>query len=116
MGKSLSSDKLRAMITVCAAVVATIIPSSLGQVGAILASGLFGWAFLRTSATLPHSLIQTTTSRVTGMILLSIFFLLLLVLPIAAMSSNSYAVKLFDSFYRAGSLVFGGGHVVLPLL
>lgn len=116
MGKSLSSGKIRATITVCAAVVATIFSSSIGQVSAILASGLFGWAFLRPSVALPSSPIRTTTSRATGTILLSSFVLLLLVLPIAAESSNSYAVKLFDSFYRTGSLVFGGGHVVLPLL
>ena len=48
--------------------------------------------------------------------LLLLFFLLLILLPIAATGSDSYIVKLFDSFYRAGSLVFGGGHVVLPLL
>jgi chromate transporter len=116
MGKIHSADKSRAAITICAAVAATIIPSSLGQVAVIAASGFFAWAFLRTSSSLPHSYIQTKISKISGAILLSIFFLLLIALPVAAISSNSYAVKLFDSFYRAGSLVFGGGHVVLPLL
>jgi chromate transporter len=116
MGKSLSPDKVRATIAVCAATFAALFPSSLGQIGAIVASGLVGWAFLRTSATLPHSLIQTRTSRAVGMLLLMVFVLLLFLLPVAAASSNSYIVKLFDSFYRVGSLVFGGGHVVLPLL
>jgi chromate transporter len=116
MGKSLSPDKVRASIAICAAAIATLIPSSLGQVGAIVASGLFSWAFLQYSATLPHSFIQTTTSKATGMALLLIFVLLLLLLPVAAVGSNNYVLKLFDSFYRAGSLVFGGGHVVLPLL
>lgn len=50
------------------------------------------------------------------MILLFAFLLLLILLPAVATSSGSYIVKLFDSFYRTGSLVFGGGHVVLPLL
>lgn len=116
MGNSLSPDKIRASIAICAAVIATLIPSSIGQVGAIVASGLFGWAFLRASATLPHSFIQTTTRKTTGMALLVVFALLLLLLPVAAGGSSSHIVKLFDSFYRAGSLVFGGGHVVLPLL
>ncbi len=116
MGKIHSADKSRATITICSAVVATIIPSTLGQMAAILASGLFAWAFLNASATLPHSYIQTKVSKTAGIIWLTIFFLLLLVLPVAAISSNSYAVKLFESFYRTGSLVFGGGHVVLPLL
>ena len=116
MGKSLSPDKVRATIAACAAAVATLMPSSIGQVGAIVASGLFGWAFLRTSAALPHSYIQTATSKIAGTVLLLAFFLLLLLLPVVAADSNSHMVNLFDSFYRAGSLVFGGGHVVLPLL
>ncbi len=116
MGKSLSPDKVRATITVCAAIIALLVPSSFGSVSVIFVSGLFGWVFLRTSATLPHSLIQTTTSRATGMVLLLVFFLLLFLLPVASASSASYMVKLFDGFYRTGALVFGGGHVVLPLL
>lgn len=116
MGKNLSPDKIRATISICAAAIVSLIPSSIGQVGAIIASGIFGWAFLKISSTLPHSFIQTTTSRVTGMALLLVFALLLLLLPVVAIGSGSHTVKLFDSFYRSGSLVFGGGHVVLPLL
>jgi len=116
MGKNLSPDKVRASIAVCAALIATLIPSSIGQIGAIVASGLFGWAFLRPTVAPPHSFIQTATSKTTGAALLVFFVLLLLLLPVAASGSDSHIVRLFDSFYRAGSLVFGGGHVVLPLL
>lgn len=116
MGKALSPDKVRATIAVCAAVIATLIPSSLGQIGAIAASGIVGLAFLRTSDALPHSFIQTKTSRTTAIAMLTFFFLILFLLPVAAANLNSYPVNLFDSFYRVGSLVFGGGHVVLPLL
>lgn len=116
MGKSLSPDKLRTMVAICAAIAATAIPTSLGQVCAIAASGLFGWAFLRTSAPLPHNLILTTIGKTIGTVLLCVFFLLLFLLPLVAMDSASHALKLFSSFYQAGSLVFGGGHVVLPLL
>lgn len=116
MGKNLSPDKVRASIALCAAVMATLIPSSLGQVGAIIASGLFGWAFLQTSTALPHNFIRTTTSKCTGVALLLVFALLLVLLPVAASRSSSHIFELFNSFYRAGSLVFGGGHVVLPLL
>ncbi len=116
MGKSLSPDKLRATVAVGAAVAVTLFPSALGQVSVIAVSGLFGWVFLRNSGALPHNQIQTTSGRATGVLMLFVFFLLLFVLPVAAGSTNSYGVKLFDSFYRAGSLVFGGGHVVLPLL
>ncbi|WP_162084917.1 chromate efflux transporter [Sulfuriferula nivalis] len=116
MGKSLSPDKIRATIAICAAAMATLIPSSLGQLAAIAAGGFFGWAFLNVSTVLPHNSIQTKTGRNTGMALLMMFFILLVLLPVAASSTNSHIIKLFDSFYRVGSLVFGGGHVVLPLL
>src|SRR3989338_1327988 len=116
MGKSLCPDKPRATLAVCAAAVAMSFPSLLGQLGAIVAGALFGWAFLSTSAALPHSPVNAAVSRSAGIALLLLFFLLLILLPIAAPGSDSYIVKLFDSFYRAGSLVFGGGHVVLPLL
>ena len=116
MGKTLCPDKLRATFAVCAASVAMLFPSSIGQVAVIILSALFGCALLRPSSALPHTLIQTTTSRIAGMLLLSLFFLLLFVLPLVATGSDSYLLQLFDSFYRSGSLVFGGGHVVLPLL
>lgn len=116
MGKTLCPDRLRATFAVCAALTVTILPSSVGQITVIVVSALFGCALLRPSASLPHSLIQTTTSRITGLLLLSVFFLLLFALPLVAAGSDSYLLKLFDNFYRTGSLVFGGGHVVLPLL
>src|SRR5204863_7289541 len=57
-----------------------------------------------------------SVSRTTGAVLLTAFFVLLVGLPIVAQLTQSHTIKLIDSFYRAGSLVFGGGHVVLPLL
>src|SRR5438874_1764014 len=57
-----------------------------------------------------------SVSRTTGIVLLAIFFVVLVGLPLLAVTAQSQAVRLFDAFYRAGSLVFGGGHVVLPLL
>lgn len=116
MGKTLCPDKLRATAAIGAAVLATALPSALGQISVLVAGGLLGLALLHPLEKLPHSLIRTGTSRAAGAALLSLFFLLLLALPVAAAASHSYVVKLFDSFYRAGSLVFGGGHVVLPLL
>ena len=116
MAKTLCPDKPRISIAVCAAVVATAIPSTIGQIAVILAGGIFGWAFLRPSGALPHSSIQSNTGAVTGSMFLFTFFVLLLALPIYASSSSDYVVKLFDGFFRAGALVFGGGHVVLPLL
>ncbi|TFW29153.1 chromate efflux transporter [Massilia horti] len=116
MGKSVAPDKQRATLAVAAAVIASLVPSAFGQVGVIVVSGLIGWAFLRSDAALPHTSLPVPIRRVTGACLLGAFFLLLFGLPFLADSTSSYVVKLFDSFYRAGSLVFGGGHVVLPLL
>lgn len=116
MGRHLAADKPRATIAILSAAMATLFHSSAGQVIIIAASAIFGLAFLKPSATLPHDPIRIKAGRVTGMLLLSIFLVLLLALPLAAALSHSHAVRLFDGFYRAGALVFGGGHVVLPLL
>lgn len=116
MGKSLSPDKARATIAVAAGVIASLLPTAAGQVGAIVAAGIAGMLFLPASTAplgTPHAV---NIRRSTGAAFLSVFFALLLGLPIVAAASGSYVVKLVDSFYRAGALVFGGGHVVLPLL
>nr|WP_314543195.1 chromate efflux transporter [uncultured Massilia sp.] len=116
MGRTLAADRQRATIAVAAAALMTMVPSALGQVAAIAGSGLVGWAFLRTGAALPHASLPVPVRRSTGALLLAVFFLLLFALPLMAHGTDAYAVKLFDGFYRAGALVFGGGHVVLPLL
>ena len=116
MGKSLCPDKMRASFALGATVIATLIPFSLGQVSAMITSGILGWAFLPDAAFSPHGIIQTRTGKKTGAVLLLIFALVLVALPIFGKELDSPVIKLFDIFYRAGSLVFGGGHVVLPLL
>lgn len=116
MGKPLASDTLRATIAVFAAATALLLPSIWGQILVIAAGGIFGLVFIRDSAALPHSPIRIKPGRITGMGLLLLYFILLFVLPVLAADPGSYPVRLFDSFYRAGALVFGGGHVVLPLL
>ena len=116
MGKSLAPDKARATIAVTAAVVASVWPTAIGQVGAIVAAGIVGTLFLPASTTELGTAHAVNLRPVTGAAFLVVFFVLLLGLPIYASASGSYVVKLVDSFYRAGALVFGGGHVVLPLL
>lgn len=116
MARTLCPDRLRASVAIIAAVITSLMPTTLGQIGVILAGALFGWRFLKPSAALPHTHLPTSTSRTTGAIMLALFAALLLVLPAFATATGSYAAQLFDGFYRAGSLVFGGGHVVLPLL
>jgi len=116
MGRSLCPDKLRATIAISAATIASLFPTSFGQVAVIVAGALIGRWLLNESTDIPSSHIQTATGRTTGGTLLAVFLFLLLALPFVAANTDDYTIKLFDSFYRAGSLVFGGGHVVLPLL
>jgi chromate transporter len=119
MARSLTPDKERATVAVVAMVLAMLVPTALGQIGAIAAGLLIGLAWLRpevkTTADGRDSL-AVSVRRTTAIAALAAFAILLAGLPaLAALSGNS-ALALFDSFYRAGSLVFGGGHVVLPLL
>lgn len=116
MGKSLCPDRARASVAVAAAVAVAWIPGALGQIGVIVAGGLLGWRWLAPAGALPHNPLPVPLRKSTGVAVLAAFFALLIALPIIASQSSSYALRLFDSFYRVGALVFGGGHVVLPLL
>lgn len=116
MMRSLAPDRERATVAVVAASVVLVFPSAGGQVGAIVLGGIFGIAFLRAETLVEHASLPLNVSRTTGIAALTIFLVLLVGLPLAAAATPSQTMKLFDVFYRAGSLVFGGGHVVLPLL
>jgi chromate transporter len=116
MGHKLCPEKKRATLAVLAALTAAAFPFALGQVAILVAGGISGWLFLKETRSLPHEPLRTPLTRKAGAFFLAVFFALLLLLPIAANRSDSQEIKLFDSFFRAGSLVFGGGHVVLPLL
>jgi chromate transporter len=116
MMRSLAPDRERATIAVAAAALVLAIPSAWGQIGAIVLGGIAGLFLPRTAAVNEPAHLALTTSRRTGAALLAVFFILLIGLPIVAASTASHTLTLVDAFYRAGSLVFGGGHVVLPLL
>src|SRR5215470_8583112 len=116
MARSLCPDRPRATLAVLAAIVALLVPSAWGQVGAIVAGGLIGVALWREGAGAPGSALHVPIGRTFGLVSLALFFALLAGLPLLAAALPSQALALFDSFYRSGSLVFGGGHVVLPLL
>lgn len=72
--------------------------------------------WLTPTGELPNSPFPVGLSKRLGMVALGLFFAILLILPPLAAQSSSYLLSLFDSFFRAGALVFGGGHVVLPVL
>ncbi len=116
MARTLASDRARASLAVAAAALTLAIPSTLGQVAAIALGALIGWRFLAGVSAPPAAAMPLRLGRGWSVAFLALFFLLLFGLPLAAAGSGSHAVALVDSFYRSGALVFGGGHVVLPLL
>ncbi len=116
MMRSLAPDRARATLAVAAAAIVLAIPSALGQIAAILVGGIIGLVFFTGARNDDHAHLPIAIGRWTGAILLIVFFVLLIGLPLAATVQPNQALKLADAFYRAGSLVFGGGHVVLPLL
>ena len=116
MGTKLCPDKKRATIAVAGAVALSFSSSPWVQVFVIAAGGCVGLFYLTQPVELPHTSMNLNVSRNMAIASVAIFFGLLVCLPIAAGVFHSQPLKLFDSFFRAGSLVFGGGHVVLPLL
>lgn len=118
MARSLAPDRARASVAVAACLVCLAVPSSLGQITAILLGAVIGLTILPAEplgADKPVSMgITIPTGVASG--LLAMFFALLAGLPILADLTGGHFLHLVDAFYRAGSLVFGGGHVVLPLL
>jgi chromate transporter len=117
MARNLCPDATRATIAIAAAVAVIASPTAAGQIGAIVGGGVLGWWVLKGadvgsgSAALAVR-IPRAWSWPAGIL----FFVLLFGLPLLHVSVASQALAEFDSFYRSGALVFGGGHVVLPLL
>jgi chromate transporter len=116
MARSLCPDGPRRALAVVAALLAFTMPSALGQVGAIVACGLLGWWLLKRPSREAVAHRSFGVSTHTALAALALFALLLIGLPLAAALAHSPLLQLLDGFYRAGALVFGGGHVVLPLL
>jgi chromate transporter len=116
MAEKLASDRLRATIAFLAAIFAVTWQTALGQVLIIVAAGLIGWWLLPKDSVSESPSIKIPFSRKAAMISWGLFFGFLSALPLLRHMTSSQWLAMFDSFYRAGSLVFGGGHVVLPLL
>ncbi|MFP1631279.1 chromate efflux transporter [Zhengella sp. ZM62] len=116
MARNLTPDRERASIALAAVLIVVLSASATGQIGAIAFGALAGLVFCRNGRPDGAVHLSFPVSRATGAVLLALFFLLLGLLPLIAAVSQSQAMALFDAFYRSGALVFGGGHVVLPLL
>jgi chromate transporter len=116
MAQSLCPDRPRVTLAIGAAVLTLLLPSAVGQVGVIALGALIGWRWLPGDAGKTANAMHVPLSRRAGFAAFAIFVVLLILLPLAAGATQVHAIGLIDAFYRSGSLVFGGGHVVLPLL
>jgi chromate transporter len=116
MARNLCPDRLRASVAVAAALLALAVPSAFGQIGAIIGGGLIGWGMIEPAALRESVPLTVRIARTLAIVALVLFFVLLLGLPLLTSASGNHLVALISSFYRSGAFVFGGGHVVLPLL
>lgn len=115
MARNLCPDRERLTIAAAATVLTLAMPSTVGQIGAIVLGGLIGWRFLP-GGTIQLIPLPIRIGRAWSVGSIVLFFALLVALPILVSATGNQALAMFDAFYRSGSLVFGGGHVVLPLL
>lgn len=116
MGTGLCNTKTKATIMIIAAIICLLIPGVTGQLSVIFLAGLAGLYLFKQTIEPSDDSPNVTISKAMGIVWLLVFFSLLFGLPVAADLMDNPFVSAYDSFYRAGSLVFGGGHVVLPLL
>ncbi|WP_128894048.1 chromate transporter [Longirhabdus pacifica] len=118
MSKNLTPDKPRIAIAMITASFVLISPTVSIQLLLILLAAIIGYFTFKNKVKEPaHSTdIPFSVNKIAGVIALILFFALLLVLPILSRTFPNFYLQLFDTFYRVGSIVFGGGHVVLPLL
>ena len=116
MARTLCPDPPRITIAVLAAAAVLGVGGAAAQVAVIAAGGLVGLLCLRDEASPPPDPGRAAPVSVTATASLVLFFVLLVLLPLLASTWPSQSLALADSFYRSGSLVFGGGHVVLALL
>lgn len=118
MARSLTPDAPRATIAAAAMIVVLLVPHPFVLVAAIAVAGLIGlvWLTPDEQSTQPEDAFTVRVSKRVAGTCLGLFAVLLAALPMVAAWAGTAWVSLIDLFYRVGSLVFGGGHVVLPLL
>ena len=116
MGRNLCTDVARVSIMALAACFVLLVLSALGQVSVIASAAIIGLLWFKPEKVIAHDPLPITVKRRTGVFWLFSFFSLLIGLPLLTALYPSQTLSMVDTFFRAGSLVFGGGHVVLPLL
>lgn len=116
MAQKLTPDLKRKAVALLALVVTLLWQTTFTQVGVILLSAVIGFLIFRHQEDESEGRTAFPISRGLGIVCIVLFFGLLLLLPLLSEVTSSRWIAMFDRFYRSGALVFGGGHVVLPLL
>jgi len=116
MARTLCPDRERAVIALGAMTIVALLAGALGQIAAIVAGAVAGIALVRNGPAQSAAPMRFPVSPAAGLAALGLFGAFLLGLPLLVATWPGQGLALFDAFYRAGALVFGGGHVVLPLL
>ena len=116
MARVLAWDLPRGAMALASAAVVLVAPSSAIQIAVIAVAALLGWRCLPVPAFTSRSAVTVPIGRRAAAACLALYLGLLVALPVATAAFASGELRLVDSFYRSGALVFGGGHVVLPLL
>lgn len=116
MARSLTPDKTRAAIELAAITMVVFIGGSFGQLGAIALGAFAGLGLCRAEVPATTGHLRFPVSRRDGALALVLCAAIFLIPPLLVSTTSHPAVALFNAFYRSGALVFGGGHVVLPLL
>lgn len=116
MAQKLTPDLKRKTLALLALIATLLWQTAFTQVGIILIAAFLGYLLYRQHNDIEDSEIHVPISKIFAAICLALFFGLLIFLPIVREVTALNWIAMFDSFYRSGSLVFGGGHVVLPLL
>lgn len=116
MARNLAPDRPRATIVICAAAAVFMMPTRVGQIAVIAVAAFVGWRFLRSDEVKSGPHVAVPIPRWLAILAWVLLVGLLIALPVGRHLVSLQPLAMFDSFYRSGSLVFGGGHVVLPLL
>lgn len=116
MARNLCPDAPRITLMAAAACFVLLVPSAWGQVGVIAIAAILGLLLFKPQQGATHEPLPIATRPRVGIFLLTLFLALLLGSPLLSAMVPNQTLSMVDAFYRAGSLVFGGGHVVLPLL
>lgn len=116
MARIFCPDTARITLMAAATCFVLLVPSAWGQLAVIVIAAIFGLVVFKPAQDTMHDPLPINISRRVGLFCLALFFVVLIGLPVLSAIFTNQRLSMLDAFYRAGSLVFGGGHVVLPLL